>query len=163
MYRKSLFQLSLGNRFYLSWIFLMPFPYQIHSPPKLKNVFISDKNSDFSSQVNVTTFVAPCTPFSLRNSQLNCPSYIRNTGAPCPPSTTRTYGCFFIWPVCMFRDILNQNNQLFILKHVSIAIIFKIQRNNGKSGEAETHAVKLCRILFYRRSGRKCPYMTCCY
>lgn len=52
--------------------FLGPFSYQIHSPSALKNTFPFEKNSDFSSEVNVTISMAHAPPFSLRN-LVKCP------------------------------------------------------------------------------------------
>lgn len=97
LYLESLFQVSLENKFYLSWIFsdhfLIKYILLLHW--KTRSIF--EKNSGFSSQVNVTISLAH-TPPSLRNTQLNSPggSYTTPQSTLVLHLTRRTYGLFFI-------------------------------------------------------------------
>lgn len=134
------------KKFYLSW-FLIPFSYQIHSPTTVKNTFTFEKNSEFFWKRILILFSSwchhirdSCTSLSLGNSQLNSPGGTDTTpwstsAFPLLEGPTATSLSGFSW---IFRGILNQNNQLFILKNTSIVTIVKLQLDNGQSGETET-------------------------
>lgn len=159
LYFESRFQASLENKFYLPWIFwdFFFFAYQIPSLTALKNRSVCEKNSGFSSQVNVTISKAHVPLPQEFTIKLPWGSYTT-------PESALDLASFLSGLKEIFRGSLSYNTHLFLLESIHQLL----QSSNHRWATVAAHT-ELCWVsgalnkLLPRSCSRGGPGVTCYY
>lgn len=132
----SLFQFPLGNKFYLSWIFWNGFLIK-YIPLRHRKTHLCLK------RILILISAKPWPRHPLLPQEFTVK--LTGEGYTSAGDTQFSFdsdndGRCFIWLE------LEVSHTKMILKYSSMVVIFKLQLNNGGSGEVETHTTKWCHI-----------------